>query len=139
MAGAVTITAHRGSIVQFDAQGLRDLSKNLPMEKDTIFRIYSMTKPVGSVALLMLYERGLIDLEAPASEYLPDLEGLKVVVNPDQDTLNLVDQIQPLTVIDLMRHTAGMPGAAEYEQMVFEYLTSTSNSCLLYTSPSPRD
>ena len=114
LAGAVTIVARRGKVVHFEAYGMMDLEANKPMQRDTIFRIYSMTKPIAAAAVMMLCEEGKLQLDAPASTYLPELGGLKVAADADGESLTLVEADRNMTVSDLMRHTAGLPGAARY-------------------------
>ena len=114
LAGAVTVVARRGKIAHFEAYGMRDLEADKPMQKDTIFRIYSMTKPIAAVGVMMLCEEGKLTLDAPASVYLPELSGLKVAKNPDADLFTPVEADREMTVQDLMQHTAGLPGAARY-------------------------
>ena len=77
MAGAVTIIARKGKVIHFSAHGMRDLSKVRPMEEDSIFRIYSMTKAVVSVAAMVLVEQGKLKLDVPASSYIPSLGKMK--------------------------------------------------------------
>ena len=112
LAGAVTVVARRGKVAHFKAHGMMDVAANKPMRKDTIFRIYSMTKPIAAVAVMMLCEDGKLQLDAPAATYLPELDGLKVAA--DTETLTLIDADRDMTIRDLMRHTAGLPGAAQY-------------------------
>ena len=114
LAGAVTVVAWRGKVVHFETHGMMDIEANKPMQKDTIFRIYSMTKPIAAVAVMMLCEEGKLQLDAAASTYLPELGGLKVAANADKESLTLVEANRDMTVGDLMRHTAGLPGAARY-------------------------
>ncbi len=114
IAGAVTIVARRGRVVHFEAYGMRHREAHAPMQKDTIFRIYSMTKPVVAVAAMMLYEEGSLSLHVPVSDYLPELGGLKVAVDPDAEELVLVDSIRDMSVFDLFRHTSGLPGSSRY-------------------------
>ena len=114
LAGAVTIIARHGKVAYFEAYGMMDIEASKPMQKDTIFRIYSMTKPIAAAAVMMLCEEGKLQLDAPASVYLPELGGLKVAKDADAETLTLVDADREMTVQDLMRHTAGLPGAARY-------------------------
>lgn len=104
IAGAVVMVAHQGQVVFMEAQGHQDIREGIPMAEDTIFRIYSMTKPVTAVAALMLWERGEVDLDAPVETYLPELEGLQVYSGRrKREPLS-----RPITTRDLMRHTAGM-------------------------------
>ena len=114
LAGAVTVVARRGKVAYFKASGMMDIAANKPMQKDTIFRIYSMTKPIAAVGVMMLCEEGKLQLDAPTSTYLPELDGLKVAVDADGGSLRLVEADRDMTVRDLMRHTAGLPGAARY-------------------------
>ena len=114
LAGAVTVVARRGKVTHFEAFGMMDLEAEKPMQRDIIFRIYSMTKPIATVAVMMLYEDGKLQLDAPVSTYLPELGGLKVAADADGASLTLVEADRDMTVRDLMRHTAGLPGAARY-------------------------
>ena len=114
LAGAVTLVARRGKVVHFETYGMMDLEADKPMQKDTIFRIYSMTKPIAAVGVMMLCEEGKLTLDAPASTYLPEFNGMKVAQDADADTFTPVEADRELTVQDLMQHTAGLPGAARY-------------------------
>lgn len=114
IAGVVTIVARRGRVVHFETYGMRNREALAPMQRDTIFRIYSITKPVVAVAAMMLYEEGSLSLHAPVSDYLPELGGLKVAVDPDAEDLVLVDSIRDMSVFDLFRHTSGLPGSSRY-------------------------
>ncbi|MAV36296.1 MAG: hypothetical protein CMJ59_12665 [Planctomycetaceae bacterium] len=100
LAGAVTIVARRGKVVQFRAYGMMDRAAGKPMRKETIFRIYSMTKAVASVAAMVLVEEGKLALDAPVSKYVPAVREMKV---------GAVKQAREMTVRDLLRHTAGFP------------------------------
>src|SRR5262249_33478078 len=107
IAGAVVLVARHGKIVLFDAQGVRDVATGKPMEKDTILRFYSMTKPITTVAAMTLFEQGLLQLDDPVSKYLPDLKGVKVHAGGEGDDLKLVAASREMTIRDLMRHTSG--------------------------------
>jgi CubicO group peptidase (beta-lactamase class C family) len=102
-AGAVTLVARNGKIVEWQAVGMRDLATNKPMQKDTIVRIYSMTKPITTVAAMMLNEEGKFQLDDPVSKYLPELKGLRVYAGPDKTE----PARREITIRDLMRHTSG--------------------------------
>src|SRR6188474_3650576 len=78
--GAVTLVARNGRIAHFEAQGLMDLESKKPMQKDAIFRIMSMTKPVVGVSIMMMVEEGKIRLTDPVSKFIPELKDLKVAV-----------------------------------------------------------
>ena len=114
LAGSVTVVARRGKVAHFKAFGMMDIKANKPMQRDTIFPIYSMTKPIAAAAVMMLCEEGKLQLDASASTYLPELGGLKVAADSDRESFTLVEADRDMTVRDLMRHTAGLPGAARY-------------------------
>ena len=97
-AGAVTLIARRGSIVQWQALGYRDVARSKPMRVDAIFQIYSMTKPITSVAALILMEEGRLTLEDPVSRFLPEFARMQVLERP---------AVRPITIRHLLTHTAG--------------------------------
>jgi CubicO group peptidase (beta-lactamase class C family) len=105
--GAVALIARRGRVAFFESFGRRDPANGAPMTKDTIFRIYSMTKPIVSVAAMMLWEEGRFLLNDPIAKYLPELADLKVAVQRGTE-IELVPQARPITVQDLLRHTSGL-------------------------------
>ena len=114
LAGAVTVVARRGKVAHFEAYGMIDIEADKPMQKDTIFRIYSMTKPIAAVGVMMLCEEGKLTLDSPASTYLPELSGMQVAQDADANVFTPVETDREMTVQDLMQHTAGLPGAARY-------------------------
>ena len=114
LAGAITMLARRGQVVHFETYGMMDLEVQRPMQKDAIFRIYSMTKPVVAVAVMMLCQDGKLELEAPVSKYLPELGGMKVAADAEAEEASLINADREMTVRDLMRHTSGLPGANRY-------------------------
>jgi CubicO group peptidase (beta-lactamase class C family) len=111
--GAVVMVLRKGKIAYYEAFGYQDREKNIPMTRDSIFRIYSMTKPFTSLAIMMLAEEGKIQLPVPVSRYLPEFKDLKVGVekkDPATGTAELVLEpaIREMTVQDLLRHTSGI-------------------------------
>ena len=111
--GAVLLVARHGRIVLFEALGARDPATKVPMTKDGIFRIYSMSKPITSVATMILFEEGKLTLDQPVSKYLPQLGGLKVGVEKadssgGEPTLDLQPSRRDMTIQDLLRHTSGL-------------------------------
>jgi CubicO group peptidase (beta-lactamase class C family) len=111
--GAVLVVARNGKVVYRQAIGYQDREKKIPMKTDAIFRIFSMTKPVASVAVMMLAEEGKIDVMAPVAQYLPELKDVKVGVEKTdpatgKPTLSLEAPERPMTVQDLLRHTSGL-------------------------------
>ena len=108
IAGVVTLVARRGKVVHVDANGMADVEHNEPMTKDTYFRLFSMTKPVTSVALLTLYEEGKFQLDDPLARYLPEFKDIKVFAGVDkQGALITEDAARAPTLHDVFRHTAG--------------------------------
>ncbi|OYU30929.1 MAG: serine hydrolase [Comamonadaceae bacterium PBBC2] len=105
--GAVAMVARRGQIALFEAIGQQDPAAGTPMKTDSIFRIYSMTKPVVSVAVMMLMERGQLLLSDPVSRYLPEYQRQQVAREKDGAVV-LEPVQQAATVQDLLRHTAGL-------------------------------
>jgi CubicO group peptidase (beta-lactamase class C family) len=111
--GAVVLVARKGKIAYFESFGMRDLETSSPMQKDTIFQLYSITKPITSVGLMMLHEQGRIYLGDPVSKYIPEFKGLKVgVQSTDSATgvvnLSTVPAQREITIHDLLRHTSGL-------------------------------
>jgi CubicO group peptidase (beta-lactamase class C family) len=105
--GAVALVARRGRLGYFESFGRRDAAGGEPMAKDTIFRIYSMTKPITSVAAMMLWEEGRFLLSDPIAKYLPDLSRLDVAVDRDGQ-IERVPALRAVTIQDLLRHTSGL-------------------------------
>ncbi|MFT6590860.1 MAG: CubicO group peptidase (beta-lactamase class C family) [Rhodoferax sp.] len=105
--GAVAVIARHGKLALFDSVGALDPVLGTPMTSDAIFRIYSMTKPIVSVAVMMLMEQGQLLLSDPVAKYLPEFTAQKVAVLVD-GTLQLQAVRQGATLQDLLRHTAGM-------------------------------
>jgi CubicO group peptidase (beta-lactamase class C family) len=107
LAGVVTMVARHGKVVEFEAAGKRDIAANAPMTKDTIFRIYSMTKPITGVAMMMLFEEGKWQLKDPVAKYIPEFANLKVYATDARGNMTLVDPGHPVTMRELMSHTGG--------------------------------
>ena len=101
IAGAITVVARKGKIVLFEAAGRQSISDAKPMKQDTIVRIYSMTKPISSVAIMMLVEEGKLGLDDPVAKHLPELKDLKVFSRTDGDRLQVVDAERATTIRDL--------------------------------------
>jgi CubicO group peptidase (beta-lactamase class C family) len=106
-AGIVTLIARRGRIAHLKAFGMADREANLPMRDDSLFRLYSMTKPITSVALLMLYEEGKFQLSDPLEKYIPAFKGVQVLAGMDGERMRLEPARRPPTIHDVFRHTAG--------------------------------
>jgi CubicO group peptidase (beta-lactamase class C family) len=110
--GAILLIQQHGKPVYFESFGVRDVATQLPMSPDTIFRLYSMSKPITSVAAMMLVEDGKLRLDDPVSKYIPAFAATKVGVEKrgDDGTLTLVEEPldRPITIKDLLRHTSGL-------------------------------
>jgi CubicO group peptidase (beta-lactamase class C family) len=108
VAGMTTMLARDGKVVQFESFGVSDLATGAATEKDQIFRIFSMTKPVTGVAMMMLYEEGKWTLDDPVSKFIPEFSDLKVADSVDADgNLQTEDLASAITMRQLMSHTAG--------------------------------
>ena len=107
LAGVVTMVARRGKVIELEAIGKRDIAANLPMQKDSIFRIYSMTKPITGVAMMMLFEEGKWQLNDPVAKYIPEFADLKVYGTDASGNVVQKDQVHPVTMRELMSHTGG--------------------------------
>src|SRR4051812_6828358 len=111
--GAVLLIARHGKIAYFEALGTLNSETKAPMTKDAIFRIYSMSKPITTVAAMMLFEEGKLTLDEAVGKYIPALGKVQVGVekpgaNGGPATLELVNARRPMSIQDLMRHTSGL-------------------------------
>ena len=108
IAGAVTLVARRGETAYLSATGKMDLERNKPMKEDTIFRIYSMTKPITSVALMMLYEKARFSLNDPVHRFIPEWRNLRVYGSGNHPNFQTVAPRRAMTIKDLFTHTSGL-------------------------------
>lgn len=120
VAGFVTLVARDSEVVHFAACGHRDAEAGLPMELDTLFRIYSMTKPITSIALMMLYEAGKFQLSEPVSHYIPEFGRTKVLTGYGYTGSQLAPQDPPMTIHHLLTHTAGLSYGFFYDTPIDE-------------------
>lgn len=107
-AGVVVLVLRKGKVVYFEAQGWQDVANKAPMKKETVCRIYSMTKPITTVAAMMLYEEGKFQLDDPITKYLPKFQPSKVYVGGMGKDAKYKPFNGQITVRDLMRHTSGL-------------------------------
>ncbi|MFM7633215.1 MAG: serine hydrolase domain-containing protein [Betaproteobacteria bacterium] len=105
MPGAVVLVARRGAVVHAESLGWQDKDAGTPMKRDTIFRAYSMTKPLVSVVTMMLVEEGKLQLTDPVSKFFPSLANLQVLTNPADPNSPREPAKRSITVHDLLRHT----------------------------------
>ena len=108
IAGAVAIVARKGKVVYFESVGKRDIKADAAMTKDTIFRFYSMSKPITSVGVMLLVDAGKLKLDDPVSKHLPEFKSLPVFVKDGTDGPVTAPQKREMTVRDLLRHTSGL-------------------------------
>jgi CubicO group peptidase (beta-lactamase class C family) len=106
VSGTLALVARKGKVVHLSASGMANREEGTPMDEETIFRIFSMTKPITSVALMMLYEEGKFQLYDPVSKYIPEFADLKVFVSKESPMI-VEDMKQPITIWNLLTHTAG--------------------------------
>ena len=119
IAGIVTLVARKGKIAHLSAVGYQDVVQNIPMETDTLFRIFSMTKPIASTALMMLYQDGYFQLTDPLSKFIPEFANLRVLRDPNGSITRTEEMDREPTVQDILRHTAGFShglGTQEYDE-----------------------
>lgn len=108
IAGCQVAVARRGHLAYFKSLGRMDLARDKPMADDAIFRIYSMTKPITSVALMTLFEQGYFQLDDPVSRYVPEWKDQKVWVSGDGDAMELVAPIRPMSFRHVLSHSGGL-------------------------------
>ena len=108
IAGAVTLVIRRGHVAWFEAQGAMDREANKAMRHEAMLRICSMSKPITSVAVMMLYEEGFFLLDDPISKYLPEFKNPKVLVKPATGEPYSIPATKEITIRDLLRHTSGL-------------------------------
>jgi CubicO group peptidase (beta-lactamase class C family) len=107
LAGVVTMVSRHGKVVEFDAAGKRDIAANAPMQKDSIFRIYSMSKPITGIAMMILFEDGKWQLNDPVAKYIPEFAKLKVYSTDPNGNVVMKDQNHAVTMRELMSHSGG--------------------------------
>ncbi len=131
LAGAVTLVWRQGETLRFDCFGKRDIATGAPMERDTLFRIASMTKPVTSVAVLRLMEEGKLALEDPITKWAPEFANMRVLKNAEGPVDDTVPAERVITIEDLLTHRSGLsygftsvgPVAHAYQAALGDVLT----------------
>jgi CubicO group peptidase (beta-lactamase class C family) len=108
LAGTLVVVYRHGEIAHWNVQGQRDRERGKPMEDDTIFRIYSMTKPIASVALMQLYEQGLFQLDQPVHDFIPAWKDLRVYQGGTYPSFQTKPCERPMSVRDLLTHQSGL-------------------------------
>src|SRR5215831_1558745 len=106
--GTQLVVYRRGKVVHSTVQGYADLERKVPVNDDTIFRIYSMTKPLTSVAFMMLVEEGRVALDEPVHKYIPEWKNLGVFLAGTAPAFLTRPPTRPMQIVDLLRHTSGL-------------------------------
>ncbi len=119
-AGAVLLVARAGGVIDWRASGHRDAARTRPLRRDDIFRIQSMTKPIASVAAMILVEDGRLRLDAPVADYLPAFADIRVVDGGSADAPRLRPPSRPPTIRDLLAHIAGFPAGLDGDDVAAE-------------------
>lgn len=139
LAGTVTLVARDGKVVHFGAQGWQDRESNRAMQEDNIFFLMSMTKPIVSAALMMLYEEGYFLLTDPISDWIPELADKQVIVQ-DQYGTHRVPPARPITFRHVLSHTAGLDPEREFlteEERALLEREDSVEATLLKRAPLP--
>lgn len=108
LAGTVTLVARKGEVVWTRAQGLMDRERDRPMQRDTLFRVYSMTKPLTAIAMMQLYEQGRFLLSDPVHKYIPSWRNLQVYKGGEYPDFETEPASTTMTIRDLFTHTSGL-------------------------------
>ncbi len=127
IAGAVTLVARKGKVVHFEAHGWRDRENGVPMTKDTIFVLMSMTKPIVSTALMMLFEEGRFLLDDPIAKWIPEYENHLVRINRDGVRPVVEPEARPVTVRHVLTHTSGLTLNPEGRGLTAEQIAKVTN------------
>lgn len=139
LAGTVTLVARNGKIAHLETQGWRDKESDTPMTEDTIFFIMSMTKPIVSTALMMLYEEGRFLLTDPVSNWIPEIADKQVLIE-DELGVHRMTPRHPITIRDVLAHTAGLDPSRELLSEQEQALLSRESSLeatLIKRAPLP--
>ncbi len=118
VAGTSVLVARHGEICYLDQQGLADRERGTVMRADTLFRIYSMTKPITSVAIMMLVEAGRCSIDDPVHDYIPEFASLRVYQSGEYPNFETVETKRPMSIRDLLMHTAGFAYGLDTETSV---------------------
>src|SRR5882724_334107 len=138
--GAIVLIRQHDKPVYHEFFGVRDVATKLPMTDDTIFRLFSMTKPITSVAAMMLVDKGKLRLNDPVAKYIPSFSAAKVGVekkaaNGDR-TLDLVPANRPITIVDLMTHTSGLPMVFTARAWFGNFIATPKSMTAISTTPN---
>jgi CubicO group peptidase (beta-lactamase class C family) len=108
IAGAVTLVARYGQIVSFEAVGFQDIEKKIPIKRNTLFRVASLTKPFAAAAIMMLSEEGKLQLNDPVEKYLPEFHNMWLTSEMTPEKAKLIRPTRQITIRDILTHTSGL-------------------------------
>ncbi len=123
LAGAVTLVADKDKVLGVETVGFADMANQKPMQKDSLFWIASMSKPITAVALMMLVDEGKVKLDDPVEKYLPEFKDVWLAVEKDKDHMLLKRPAKSITVRHILSHTSGLPFSSAMEQPTLDGLT----------------
>ena len=120
IAGCQVAVIRRGSVAHYSEMGVADRERGRRVEEDTIWRIYSMTKPITGVALMTLYEQGHFQLSDPVSRFVPSWRSMKVAERSEDGSVRLVDPVRPISIRDVLMHMSGLGYARDHMDLTLE-------------------
>jgi len=123
LSGSVTLLARDGKVLSFEAVGLADIATKKPMERDSVFWIASMTKPMTALGVMMLQEEGKLSLDDPIEKHLPEFKGQLMVKEKSAEQTVLVKPARPVTIKDLLTHTSGLVSASPLDGDALDVLS----------------
>ncbi len=137
LSGVVTFVGNKQGVVDVQVLGLSDIEAKRPMQRDTIFRIASMTKPITALAIMQLVEQGKVYVDDAVEKYLSDFQGQMLLAARDNDTVTLRKPARAITVRDLLTHTSGLPNYPRGMADVYQKRNRTLNETTIAISQSP--
>jgi CubicO group peptidase (beta-lactamase class C family) len=123
LAGAVTLVADKDKILSLEAVGFADIENSKMMRPDAVFWIASQSKPITAAGLMLLVDKGKVNVDDPVENYLPEFKGMWVAVEADKDHMLLKHPRRPITIRDILTHTSGMPYQSAMERPTLDGLT----------------
>ena len=117
LAGVVTVVGRKDGVISHEALGVLNLESKLPMPKDALFRIASMTKPITAIGIMILVEEGKLGLDDPVEKHLPEFKGQMLVAEKGKDTITMKKPSRPISLRDLLTHTSEIGRASCRERV----------------------
>lgn len=137
VSGMVTLVGDKDGIIDVQVLGMADLENRLPMRRDTLFRIASMTKPITALAIMQLVEEGKINVEYPVENYLPEFKGQMLLASAEGGAVTLRKPSRPIAVKDLLTHTSGLPNYPAGLADIYQKRDRTLSETTIAISQSP--